>query len=85
MTLYQIRNNKNTGGFDVKRYDDDLNYENTYNLTFKGRQIMCNCPAYGYKCRHRDMLPIFELERAIDSGRFYDFTNKKWIEGINEF
>ena len=83
MSLYQIKTNSNDG-FNVIKFDNDINYENTYNVKYRGKRLVCNCPAYLRKsCRHRDMLPIFELENAIDSGRFYNFEQKRWMDHLN--
>ena len=82
MSLYQIRSRN--GDFDVIKFDEDLNHQNTYQLSYSKSRIVCNCPAgYGKTCRHRNMLPVFELERAVDSGRFYDYENKKWMDRLD--
>ena len=80
MSLYQIRNAGS--GYIVKKFDDMINHQEDYRLTFKGKNILCSCGAWSYdgSCRHRKMLPIFELERAIDTARLYDYDKGKWVE-----
>lgn len=74
--------------FEVKKFDEDFNYLQTYHATEMGQNdanMICSCPA-GSKptCRHRQMARIFEAEEKLGTGEFYHFDKKKWYPALKD-
>jgi len=74
MSLYNVKTTpENT--YAITKFDDDLNPEVTYDVSLEN----CSCPAGIRKtCRHRQMLPLFINNQAIDSGKMYDYEAQTW-------
>lgn len=74
MSLYNLRTDGD--GFRITKFDDDLNPEASYLVSFAG----CECPA-GHRdtCRHRKMLPV--IKDRVDSNWFWDFDESRWVPG----
>lgn len=66
----------------ISKFDEDLNILDSYTLTDVDHKVMlCSCFAmHRDTCRHRKMLDIFRAEGQINSGNFYDYDNKRWME-----
>jgi len=70
-----------TGIYRMSKFDNDLNLNGSYTLRHvRGRTYACDCPAANrHTCRHREMMPLFLAEKAVNTGRFYDYDKKMWI------
>lgn len=86
--LYTIKSTSDTT-FSVTKFDLDFNPEGElYHVSVIGagkqQSTICTCPA-GHRttCRHRQMLDVFKEEERIDSGWFYHFDKRVWIEPIS--
>ena len=77
MSLYQVRNSSN--GFEVRKFDDDINFIEKYDINFWGQRTFCTCPAR-FECRHIKMLPRFESAKAIDTDMLHDYDRNLWVK-----
>lgn len=77
--LYNIKSSNR--GYEIAKFDLDLNVEATYSVSLGE----CDCPAgEKHTCRHRKMLPMFlELDR-VDSPYFLDFDTKTWHKPLED-
>lgn len=67
------------GSYEVKKFDSDFNFVESYYMSEVGHSIICGCPAGGRPtCRHRKMLRIFQAEEKIDTGWMYQFDKELW-------
>jgi hypothetical protein len=74
MSLYNMKENGN--GYQITKFDEDLNPENTYHVGSKS----CDCKAGGRPtCRHRQMLPLFQAIGRVNTGWFYDCEGQAWF------
>ena len=81
MSLYNVR--AFAQGYRMVKFDDHLNPESIYWLTQRGNRFNCECfQANKPSCRHRDMMAIFLASKAVNSGRFYDYDNARWLPAI---
>lgn len=82
--LYAVRTVPGTEDLCVYKADAKFNVSHSsYLLKKEGATYQCDCPA-GYRsssfCRHKQMLPEFRAEEAIDNPRkWYWFDQKKWV------
>lgn len=74
MSLYNIKENGH--GYEITKFDEDLNPEATYTTG----EVHCGCKA-GQRptCRHRQMLPLFQLTGRVNTGWFYEFEDGRWL------
>jgi hypothetical protein len=74
MTLYNIKSHRDH--FIITKFDADLEVEASYEL----KDNDCSCPAgiHGKYCRHKEMLPIFQVAGRVDKGWFYDHKFGVW-------
>ena len=81
--VYQVRTKDNGKTFNILKFDEDFNYEQTYNVVYSGNYMVCDCFA-GIKsvCRHRTMIKIFSDKNAINTGEFYNFDTKTWFPAV---
>lgn len=64
------------------KVDKDFNPTGTYEMSKTGTYIECSCFASNKPtCRHRQMIPEFEVEDRFNSHWFYSFDKGVWIEG----
>jgi hypothetical protein len=74
MSLYNMK--ENGSGYQITKFDEDLNPEATYSTG----DVSCNCKAGGRPtCRHRQMLPLFQVTARVNTGWFYDFEGENWF------
>lgn len=75
MTLYSCKTSD--GSYRLTKFDNDLNPEASYLTSPEA----CECPA-GVRstCRHRQMLPEFIAQDAVDSPMMYDFERREWVD-----
>lgn len=76
--LYQFRNGDRC--WYCLKFDYDINFIEKYRIYSRAGKLICDCPSYSFDCKHKQMFPKFELERAVDSGRFYDPEKNKWYD-----
>lgn len=77
--LYNIK--ATSDGFEIAKFDLDLNVESSYALT----QEECECPqSHKPTCRHRKMLPLFLAVDRVDTDFFFDFDTKTWHQPLND-
>jgi hypothetical protein len=72
-------------GYRMVKFDQDINVEAVYEITYRRGRFYCDCPQGGKSptCRHRDMIPVFTSHKAVNTGKFYDYENDKWLPPIN--
>lgn len=79
--LYQIRKTDNSH-WRILKCDEDFNPTGEYQVSKTGSHLECSCFASNKPiCRHRIMVPEFEVENRFDSHWWYSFDKKKWVEG----
>jgi hypothetical protein len=74
MSLYNIK--ENGSGYKISKFDEELNPLATYSVGGKS----CECRA-GVRphCRHRQMLPLFQILGRVNTGWFFEFEDEKWF------
>ena len=80
--LYNMRSTPD--GYRMVKWDEWLNIEAIYNITYNRGRHYCDCPQ-GQKhstCKHRDLIPVFAGHKAINSGKFYCQETEEWIPCI---
>lgn len=72
-------------GYRMVKFDYLFNVEAVYNILYRRGRFYCDCPQGGKAptCRHRDMVPIFNQHKAVNSGKFYCYEDKTWIPAIS--
>lgn len=82
--LYALRTlGPNT--FGIGKFDEDYNLLASYVLSPSGAGYACDCPASARSvklkpCKHQKMLRV--MLGSVNTGRFYDPENGRWIEAI---
>ena len=78
MSWYNMR--LTPDGYRVVKFDNLFWVEQIYNIAYRRGRFYCDCPQgmKAHTCRHRDMVPIFNQHKAVDSGKFYDYDNQEW-------
>lgn len=84
--LYTVRTSPHLGpnNWEVLKCERDDFFSPTgkYQVTKVGTNYECTCPAaHKPTCRHRMMIPEFEVEQRINSHWWFNFDKKRWIEG----
>jgi len=78
---YTVRTGKKD--WEVIKFDEDFNPLQTYRIGKEGGNIaVCDCFAGFRYCRHKQMIPLFESLKRIDSGWLYSFDRKRWSPPI---
>lgn len=80
--LYAFRS---TGENTWEVHKVDMDFEKSgdvYSVSRVGGSLNCSCFA-GSKstCRHREMLPEFLAEEAVDTNKWWWHDKRKWIKG----
>ena len=67
-------------GYRMVKWDQYLNIEGIYNITYRRGRHYCDCPQgqKSHTCKHREMIPMFARTKNIDSGRFYCQETGDW-------
>ncbi|HEY1249105.1 MAG TPA: hypothetical protein VGE97_08970 [Nitrososphaera sp.] len=71
-------------GYRIVKFNDLMWVESVYYITYKRGRFYCPCEQ-GRKnpnCRHRDMIPIFNTHKAVNSGKFYCYEEDKWFPPV---
>lgn len=74
MPLYNLKTSN--GEYKITKFDEDLNPESSYLVS----NDACECPA-GHRstCRHRQMLPVFQMAGRANTRWFFDIERDKWM------
>lgn len=81
MALYSMR--QIGRAYRMVKWDDLFNVEAIYTLMPRGNHFACECfQAKRYTCKHREMLPVFLEAEAVNTGRFYDYEERRWHAAI---
>ena len=81
---YSVRSEGPTRWKVTKVFDSDPRGMKTYDVAESGNSLVCTCFA-GHRntCRHREMIGVFKVNHAIDTGAMYQFDTKTWREPIS--
>jgi len=79
--IYRIRSTgENT--WEVTKADKDFECSEVYSVSLIQGYYNCSCFAGSREtCRHRQMIPEFIAEEAVNTNKWYWFDKRKWIEG----
>lgn len=79
--LYSVRSTPR--GYRMVKFDSLLNVQAVYEMRRYGLRVGCACfQANKDTCRHRAMVALFVEKKAVDSGRFYDYEQGKWLPAV---
>jgi hypothetical protein len=81
MTIYSVKSTPQ--GYRMVKFDADLNVEAVYEMRQTRRTVHCPCfRGNGASCRHREMLQLFLAQKAVNTGKFYDYDGKRWLPAV---
>jgi len=66
--------------YTLSKLSGDLEVLALYTITEYGNSLTCSCPARKAWCKHCDILRLYQGLNKVDTGWFYDFELKTWIE-----
>jgi len=77
MTLYTVRTRR-TDSFLISKLSEELEVLDSYVIRKHRNALTCSCMSHKPYCKHMDILEIFEKNKKINTGSFYDFEKSKW-------
>jgi len=84
MILYSLRTQGD--GYAIAKFDDYFHVEAVYNLTPKGNDYACDCPAGSRNivlkpCKHRKMVKL--MREKADTDEFYCYEDGHWYRPLD--
>jgi hypothetical protein len=72
-------------GYRIAKFDQFFDVEAVHEMHYFRGKFSCDCPQGGksHTCRHREMIPIFNRHKAVDTGKFYHYENNEWFPAVS--
>lgn len=68
--------------YTVSKLSEDFEVLALYSIAEHRQSLVCNCPAFKPWCRHCEILRLFQGESKVNTGWFYNYELKTWIEPL---